>query len=148
MSEPHASIAWRRTTEAFTYPTYNRDHEWQFGSGQSIAASSAKEYLGTPSKVNPEEALVAALSSCHMLTFLAIAAKRGFVVDSYYDEAIGTLAKNAERKLAITECLLRPNVVFAGKQPTNEELAALHHEAHEHCFIASSVKTEVKVEPR
>ncbi len=147
MAEHRARIAWQRTTETFTYPTYSRDHDWTFGSGQTIGASAAPEFLGTPTRVNPEEALVAALSSCHMLTFLAIAAKRNFVVDSYHDEAVGTLAKNAQRRLAITECVLRPRVVFSGTPPSAEQLAALHHEAHEHCFIASSVLTAVRIEP-
>lgn len=146
MAEHHASVAWKRTTETFTYPTYSRDHAWTFGGGQSIDASAAPEFKGTATRVNPEEALVAALSSCHMLTFFAVAAKRGFVLDAYEDHAVGTLAKNDRKKLAITECLLRPQITWAGTPPDAETLRAMHHEAHDNCFIANSVTTKVRVE--
>jgi organic hydroperoxide reductase OsmC/OhrA len=96
--------------------------------------------------VDPEEAFVASLSSCHMLSFLSIAAKRGFLVDTYRDEAVGVLAKDSSGNLAMTRVTLRPQIEFSGDQrPTADELAAMHHESHEQCFIASSVKTDVQV---
>jgi organic hydroperoxide reductase OsmC/OhrA len=148
MSEHTVTVTWRRETPTFTYDTFNRDHRWEFGSGSLVHASSAPEFLGNPDLVNPEEALVAALSSCHMLTFLAIAARKRLVVESYSDAAVGFLEKNEAGKLAITRTILRPTVVFSGDQvPTPEELVSLHHKAHENCFIASSVRTVVTVEP-
>ena len=112
-----------------------------------MTATAAPAYLGNPANTDPEEAFVASLSSCHMLTFLAIACKQKFVLDSYEDEAVGHMEKNAEGKLAITKVVLRPKIKFSGeKQPTPEELEKLHHGAHDNCFIANSVKTEVTVE--
>jgi organic hydroperoxide reductase OsmC/OhrA len=125
--------------------TYNRAHEWQF-TATKVPASAAKEYRGESDRVNPEEALVAALSSCHMLVFLAIAAKRKLALDSYSDAAVGVLEKNADGKLAITRVTLRPKIVWSnGVTVSAEDLALMHHDAHEGCFIASSVKTEVSV---
>ena len=113
------------------------------------AASAAPAYLGNPQLVDPEEAFIASLSSCHMLTFLAIASRKRLVVESYIDEATGWLEKNASGGLAITRVVLRPRVVFSGdKSPSPEELAQLHDQAHHACFIANSVKTEVSVESR
>lgn len=149
MSEHRASIRWSRSNRAFTYDGYSRDHQWSFDSGQSLAASAAPAYLGNESCVDPEEALVASLSSCHMLTLLAIAAKKGWVVDSYEDDAVGTLAKNADGKLAVTQVVLRPRIVFSGDSvPDAAALQRLHHQSHEHCFIANSVRTEISIEPR
>jgi len=112
-----------------------------------MTASAAPAYLGDPKKVDPEEAFVASLSSCHMLTFLAIACKQKFVLDEYVDDAIGQMEKNAEGKMAITKVTLRPKLKWSGdKQPTAEELDKIHHAAHDNCFIANSVKTEVTVE--
>jgi organic hydroperoxide reductase OsmC/OhrA len=146
MSEHRASIAWQRTSQDFTYQTYNRAHEWRFTSA-TVPASATKEYRGDAERVNPEEALVAALSSCHMLTFLAVAAKHKLVLDSYRDDAVGVLEKNAEGRLAITRVTLRPRIEWAaGVTVSAEQLAKLHHDAHENCFIASSVKTVVTVE--
>lgn len=148
MSEHRATIDWRRTSADFTYQTYNRAHHWRF-KAVTVPASAAKEYRGEEDRVNPEEALVAALSSCHMLTFLAVAAKRKLSLDSYHDEAVGVLEKNAEGKLAITRVTLRPKVVWTGGIAVSvEDLAKLHHDAHAGCFIANSVKTEVVVEPQ
>ena len=114
-----------------------------------MQASAAPAYLGNPKLVDPEEAFVASLSSCQMLTFLAIAAKKKFVLDEYLDEAIGYMEKNAEGKLAITRVTLRPRLKFSGeKQPTAQEIEEMNHAAHEQCFIANSVKTEIKVEPQ
>jgi organic hydroperoxide reductase OsmC/OhrA len=146
MSEHRASIAWKRTSQDFTYQTYNRAHDWRFNA-VTVPASATKEYRGEPERVNPEEALVAALSSCHMLTFLAVAAKHKLSLDSYEDEAVGVLEKNAEGKLAITRVTLRPRIVWsAGSTVTPELLDKLHHDAHGNCFVANSVKTEVEVE--
>ena len=112
-----------------------------------MQASAAPAYLGNPKLVDPEEAFVASLSSCHMLTFLAIAAKKKFVLDEYVDNAVGHMEKNAEGKMAITKVTLKPKITFSGdKKPTAEELDKMHHAAHDNCFIANSVKTEVTVE--
>ncbi|UNK48641.1 OsmC family protein [Lysobacter sp. S4-A87] len=150
MSEHRASIHWLRNEGRFDSEGYSRDHEWVFDGGQRIAGSAAPEYLGNVAGVDPEEALVAALSSCHMLTLLAIAAKKGWVVDHYQDEAVGTLEKNSDGRLAVTRVVLRPRIVFAeGKGPADAEaLTKLHESAHRNCFIANSVKTEVTVEAR
>lgn len=149
MTEHQVAIDWERETEGFTYETYNRDHLWTSAGGVKVSASAAPEYRGNAASVNPEEALVAALSSCHMLTFLAVAARKQFVIDAYHDDATGILEKNAEGKLAITRVTLRPKITFSGeKKPTPEDLKLLHDQAHRGCFIANSVKTEVKVEIR
>ena len=147
MAEHKITLEWKRETESFTYDSYNRDHVWIFEGGARVPASAAPVYRGNPAQVNPEDALVAALSSCHMLTFLAVAAKKKFVVDRYSDHAVGFLEKNAKGKLAVTRVILRPKTVFGGAtQPTPEELTSLHEEAHNGCFIANSVTTDVTVE--
>jgi organic hydroperoxide reductase OsmC/OhrA len=111
-----------------------------------VTATAAPAYLGDPAHVNPEEAFVASLSSCHMLTFLAIACKQKFVLDSYEDEAVGHLEKDADGKLAITRVELRPRITWDDdRKPSADELDKMHHAAHENCFIANSVKTEVRV---
>jgi organic hydroperoxide reductase OsmC/OhrA len=149
MSEHRASIAWKRTTPDFTYETYDRAHEWRFDGDITIPASSAPQFQGRPERVDPEEAFVAALSSCHMLTFLAIAARRRLTVDAYSDDAVGFMSKNEQGRLAITRVLLRPHVTWAaGTSVSREEEDTLHHKSHEGCFIANSVKTDVVVEPR
>ena len=142
MSEHRATIRWQRSTEDFKYETYTRDHTWSF-EAETVNASAAPKYLGTPERVDPEEAFVATLSSCHMLTFLAIAARKKLVVDSYADEAIGWMEKNEDGRLAVTRVELRPKIKFAGDGPTPEQLEKMHHMSHEQCFIANSVKTEV-----
>jgi organic hydroperoxide reductase OsmC/OhrA len=148
MSEHRATIDWQRSSADFTYLTYNRGHDWRFNSA-TVPASATKEFRGDESRVNPEEALVAALSSCHMLTFLAVAAKRKLPLDSYRDEAIGVLEKNPEGKLAITRVTLRPKIAWSGGVTVSaEDLEKMHHDAHVGCFIANSVKTEIKVEPQ
>lgn len=147
MSHHHATIAWKRTTPDFAYETYGREHLVTFGGGARLAASSAPEYGGDAARPNPEEQLVAALSSCHMLTFLAICARKKLVVDAYDDAADGVLEKNAEGRLAVTRVVLRPKVRFAaGTSVDAAKLAELHASAHRGCFIANSVKTEVTVE--
>jgi organic hydroperoxide reductase OsmC/OhrA len=148
MSEHKATIDWKRETPDFAYETYNRDHDWSFDAGITVRASASPAYRGSESCVDPEEAFVASLSSCHMLTFLAIAARNGFVVDGYHDEAVGVLGKDAAGRLAVTKVTLRPQVTFGGyKTPSPEELRQLHDQAHHTCFIANSVKTDVAAQP-
>ena len=148
MSEHRATIDWKRSSADFTYLTYNRAHDWQFKAA-AVPASATKEYRGDENRVNPEEALVAALSSCHMLTFLAVAAKRKLSLDSYRDEAVGVLEKNAEGKLAITRVTLRPKIVWSGGASVSAaDVEKMHHDAHVGCFISNSVKTEVVVQPQ
>ena len=149
MSEHRATINWKLETPDFAYESYNRDHAWQFDAGITVKASASPAYLGSESCVDPEEAFVASLSSCHMLTFLAITARKRYIVDAYVDQAVGILARNEAANLAITKVTLRPEVRFSGeKQPSADELERLHEQAHHACFIASSVKTEVVVEPQ
>jgi organic hydroperoxide reductase OsmC/OhrA len=149
MSEHKATIEWKRQTADFAYETYNRDHDWTFDAGIRVRASAAPAYLGSESCVDPEEAFVASLSSCHMLTFLAIACKKRINVESYRDPAVGILEKDGSGRLAITRVTLRPEVRFAAERvPTGEELRQLHDQAHHACFIANSVKTQVVVEPQ
>jgi organic hydroperoxide reductase OsmC/OhrA len=149
MSEHKVTVDWKRETPDFAYETYNRDHDWAFDAGVTVRASANPAYRGSESCVDPEEAFVASLSSCHMLTFLAIAARKGYVVDGYHDEAVGVLAKDAAGSLALTRVTLRPQVRFGGeKVPGPEDLRQLHDQAHHACFIANSVKTEVVVEPQ
>jgi len=145
MSEHKATVRWTRGGKDFTYKTYSRDHVWSVN-GNDVPASATTAYFGNPSRVDPEAALVAALSSCHMLTFLALAANKGFVIESYEDAAVGHLEKNAQGKLAMTHVELHPKIAYGGsKQPTAEDLDWLHDKAHRECFIANSVTTEVKV---
>ena len=147
MSQHHATIAWQRNSTPFDYHTYPRDHTWSFGGGIDVPASAAPDFLGSDERVDPEEAYVAALSSCHMLTFLAIAAKRKFIVDSYTDNAVGYLEKDEDNRLCITRVALHPNIAFADDAgPTAEELKKLHDSAHANCFIANSVNTVIEVE--
>jgi organic hydroperoxide reductase OsmC/OhrA len=149
MSEHKTTIEWNRDGKPFTPEGYSRDHAWIFERGQQLIGSAAPAYLGSEHGVDPEEALVVALSSCHMLTLLAIAAKKGWVIDSYADEATGTLGKNEVGRIALTAVTLRPKIVFAADSaPDAEGLQRLHHSAHEHCFIANSVKTVVTIDPQ
>ena len=149
MSEHKAIIEWRRQTPDFAYESYNRDHDWSFDGGAAVRASAAPAYKGNEHCIDPEEAFVASLSACHMLTFLAIAARKRFVVDNYRDQAFGLLEKDETGKLAITMVTLRPQVAFSGeKQPSADQVSELHEQAHHACFIASSVKTHVIVEPQ
>lgn len=148
MSEHRATIAWKRTSDDFKYDTYNRDHVWHIDGGIDVPASSAPEYKGTMDRVDPERALVASLSSCHMLTFLALAARKRLVVDAYEDEASGVMTKNDKGKLFVSHVTLRPKITWAGDPPSSEEIDRMHHKSHEECFIANSVLTEIAVEPR
>jgi organic hydroperoxide reductase OsmC/OhrA len=146
MSDHKATIHWTRDGKDFGFKTYSRDHIWRFENGIEVPASATPAYLGNPERVDPEGALVAALSSCHMLTFLALAAHKGFVVDSYEDHAVGFVEKNAQGKLAVTRVELHPNIAFSGtKTPTSADMEWLHDKAHRECFIANSVTTEVRV---
>lgn len=144
MSEHKAGLRWKRTTPEFGYDSYNRDHATTFGTGETLALSAAPEYRGNPKLPNPEELLVSALSSCHMLTFLAVAARAGHVVDAYEDDAVGVLEKNSEGRLAVTKVQLHPRVTIATPVDAGV-LARLHEQAHRGCFIANSVRTEVTV---
>jgi organic hydroperoxide reductase OsmC/OhrA len=152
MSEYRTVVVWSRDGAVFTDSRYSRGHRWIFDGGVEVPASSSPHVVPLPlsvaAAVDPEEAFVASLSSCHMLVFLAIAARRGFVVDSYRDEAIGVLERNPSGKLAMTTVTLRPEVQFTGdKRPSTDELHGMHHQSHEECFIASSVTTDVRCEP-
>ncbi|SEA29668.1 OsmC family protein [Microbulbifer marinus] len=151
MSEYFSTVHWRRDGEKFTDNKYSRGHTWLFDGGLEVPASSSPHIVPLPysvaENVDPEEAFVASLSSCHMLFFLAIAAKRGFVVDEYRDEALGVMEKTDGGKMAMTRVTLRPRITFSGeKQPSREQLETMHHQSHEQCFIANSVKTEVVTE--
>lgn len=146
MSEHVAEIIWKRTSESFAYEDYNRAHLWRFDAGFDVKAAAAPAYRGEADRVDPEEAFVASLSSCHMLTFLAIAAKKRFVIDAYEDRAVGHMEKNEAGRLAITRVDLHPRIKFApGTEVDRATLDKMHHDAHEHCFIANSVKTEIAV---
>jgi organic hydroperoxide reductase OsmC/OhrA len=146
MSEHEVALKWERGAAAFSYQKYPRDHSWSFDGGFTMTATAAPAYLGSPAHVDPEEAFVAALSSCHLLTFLAIACKQKFVLDSYEDRAVGHMEKNADGRMAITQVELHPKLRWSGDRiPTAEELEKMHQAAHENCFIANSVKTRVTV---
>ena len=152
MAQHTATITWQRGDQPFVDNRYSRRHTWQFDGGVVVPGSSSPHVVPLPmsdaSAVDPEEAFVAALASCHMLVFLSIAAKRKFRVDRYFDQAVGVMEKNADGKLAITRVTLRPEIIFSGDtRPTADELTQMHHEAHEECFIANSVKTAVRCEP-
>ena len=153
MPQYTAEVLWVRDPgQDFLGNRYSRRHLWRFDGGAQVAGSSSPHSVPLPmsdaSAVDPEEAFVAALASCHMLWFLALAAQRGFVVDRYADAAVGVMAKNAEGRVAITRVTLRPQVGFSGDRlPTHAQIEHLHHEAHEACYIANSVKSEVVCEP-
>lgn len=147
-----AEVLWSRADQDFLDGRYSRKHRWRFDGGTEVPASASPHIvpapLSDPGSVDPEEAFVAALSSCHMLWFLSIAAKRGFRVDQYADKAVGIMDRNAEGRWAMSAVTLRPAVRFSGERlPTREQIDAMHHEAHRECFIANSVKTEVRCEP-
>ena len=152
MAEYRATVSWQRDGAKFTDNRYSRGHRWSFDGGIEVPASASPQVVPLPlsveAAVDPEEAFVASLSSCHMLFFLSYAAKRGFVVDSYRDEAIGVMAKDGAGRMAVVRVTLRPEVRFSGElRPAPADLDALHHRSHESCFIANSVKTEIRCEP-
>jgi organic hydroperoxide reductase OsmC/OhrA len=146
VSEHRVHLHWQRSSADFQYEHYNREHQVEFGGGLAITGSAAPEYRGKAEHPNPEEALVYAAASCHMLSFLAIAAKRKLSIDSYRDRALGLLAKNAEGRLAVTRITLRPEITWSGEPPPAETIARMHEASHRECFIANSLRTEVVVE--
>jgi organic hydroperoxide reductase OsmC/OhrA len=152
MSTYTATVAWTRGSQVFTDGKYGRGHDWRFDGGIQVRGSSSPHVVHLPlseqAAVDPEEAFVASLASCHMLFFLDFARRAGFRIDSYEDQAEGVLDKDRDGRLAMTVVTLRPRVVFSGeKMPTAADIDALHHKSHEACFIANSVKSEVRVEP-
>lgn len=152
MADYTTIVEWSRDGAVFTDNRYSRAHRWRFDGGIEVPASSSPHVVALPlsvsSAVDPEEAFVVSLSSCHMLWFLSIAAKRGFRVDGYRDEAIGVLEKDQSGKLAMSRVTLRPEARFSGDpRPTVDEVVRMHGEAHEQCFITRSVKTDVCCEP-
>ncbi len=152
MSEYFSKVIWQRANdEAFIDNEYSRGHCWEFDGGLTVPASASPHIVPLPysveENVDPEEAFVAALSSCHMLFFLSIAAKKKWVVESYTDNAVGVMEENGEGNISMTQVTLRPKVVFSGdNQPSLEQLEKVHHQSHQQCFIANSVKTEVLTE--
>jgi organic hydroperoxide reductase OsmC/OhrA len=153
MSSYTATVVWSRPGgAAFKDNKYSRAHEWRFDGGTVVPASSSPKVVPLPmsnaAAVDPEEALVASLSSCHMLFFLFYAAKAGFVIDRYEDEAVGEMGKNAKGLMSMLKVRLRPAIAWVERTPTAAELDELHHKAHESCYIANSVTAEIVIEPR
>ena len=152
MAEYTATVKWtRQPSEVFTDNRYSRAHQWEFDGGVTVPASSSphvvKLPLSNPNAVDPEEAFVASLASCHMLFFLSFAAMKKFVIESYVDRAVGVLGRNEAGRQAMLRVVLHPAITFSGTQPTADELHALHDRAHHECYIANSVTTAVEVEP-
>lgn len=151
MSEHKATISWNRTGPDFLKGQYSREHTWRFDGGFTVSASASPSVVpapySNPAGVDPEEAFVAAVSSCHMLSFLYVASRQGFQVDAYQDEAIGAMTRNEKGVPWVSSVTLHPQIVYGGdKHPTPSDEQRLHHLAHEQCFIANSVKTEVTVQ--
>jgi organic hydroperoxide reductase OsmC/OhrA len=150
MSEHKATVHWVGAGNGFLSGEYSREHTWSFDGGATLAASAApsvvKEPFSNPAAVDPEEAFVASIASCHMLTFLHLASRKGFEIAEYADEAIGVLTKNERRVPWVSSVVLSPRVRYGGdKRPTRAEEEELHHRAHEFCFIANSVRTEIQI---
>jgi len=153
MAEYCAEVIWQRDGALFTDNRYSRAHQWRFDGGLAIPASSSPHSVPLPlsdaAAIDPEEAYIASLSSCHMLWFLAIAGKRKFCVDRYHDRATGVMEKNAAGKWWVSVVTLKPEVQFCGELlPTRAEIEAMHHSAHAECYIANSVSTHISIEPR
>jgi organic hydroperoxide reductase OsmC/OhrA len=151
MSEYTATIRWQFTGTDFARGKYSREHVWEFDGGITIAASPSPSVVpvpySNPANVDPEEAFVAAVSSCHMMSFLYVASKAGVIVTSYHDEAVGVMTKNAAGKYWVSKVTLRPRIEYGGTSlPSAEQIQHLHHAAHEECYIANSIRTEVVVE--
>ncbi len=151
MSEYTATIKWQRDKQAFIDDVYSRGHTWEFDGGAIVPASASPHIVPSPmsvtENVDPEEAFVASISSCHMLFFLSIAVRRGFVVDKYTDEASGVMGRTEAGKTAMTRVVLRPDAEYSGAMiPSLEQVGKMHHRAHELCFIANSVNTEIETE--
>ena len=145
-----ADIIWNSDGSHFTAGTYSRAHKWRFDCGIEVEASASPSVVPLPysreDAVDPEEAFVAAISSCHMLTFLYLAAKRGIDILSYHDRAVGCMEASTGGRLAVTRVILKPEIAYRGDVPSKTTIDSLHHAAHEECFIANSVKTEIKIE--
>jgi organic hydroperoxide reductase OsmC/OhrA len=151
MSEYKAIIDWKRTSPDFLKGKYSREHTWSFDGGLTVPASPSPSVVpvpySNPAHVDPEEAFVASISSCHMLTYIYLASRQGFVIDSYRDEAVGLMTKNERGVPWVSSVTLHPHIVYSGaKLPTPDDEEKLHHLAHEQCYIANSVKTNVTVE--
>jgi len=140
-------IQWQRNGQDFKYETYDRTYTIKFSGGINIQASNPKEYFGTPELPNPEELLVSALSGCYMQTFLAVACKYGYIIDSYTDEAIGITDKNEHGKISVTKITLHPKIKFSGsKLPDDNTINKMREKAHENCFISNSINSQVSIE--
>ncbi len=151
MSNYTATISWKRTGPDFLKGNYSREHTWSFDGGFVVPASpspsSVKEPYSNPANVDPEEAFVASISSCHMLTYLFLASRQGYQIDSYHDEVYGVMTKNKKGVFWVSTVTLRPKIAFSGdRTPSAADVANLHHLAHEQCYVANSVKTRVSVE--
>jgi len=147
MSQHDVTVVWTKETESFAYKDYNREHDWIFSEKEQVRVSSAPQFLGNPDCADPEQGFVASLSSCHLLFFLAFCAKKRIEVKQYKDEAYGILEENEEGKMVISKVVLRPKVIFAeGQEPSREQLQKLHHSAHDKCFLANSIKSEMSIE--
>ena len=148
MSEHKIVLTWKKQTESFAYKDYNREHQWDFGNGLIVNASSAPEFLGNPDCADPERAFAAALSSCHMLFFVAICSKKRLTVIDYVDHATAYLEKDTHGERVISKVVLKPQVTFAEDvEIERQAIEKIHHQAHKKCFLAKSVTSEVKVEP-
>jgi organic hydroperoxide reductase OsmC/OhrA len=148
-----ATVSWSRGEQAFTDGKYSRAHRWRFDGGVDVPASSSPQVVRPPlsdeAAIDPEEAFVASLASCHMLFFIDFARRAGFRIDHYEDHPEGIMSQDAEGRTAITVVTLRPSIAFSGERlPTVAEIEALHHKSHEACYIANSVRSEVRIEPR
>jgi organic hydroperoxide reductase OsmC/OhrA len=150
MSEHKATVSWKHSSGEFLKSTYSREHTWTFDGGHTVPASPSpsvvRQPYSNPAGVDPEEAFVASISSCHLLTFLHLASRAGVDVASYDDDAVGVMTKNERGKLWVSSVVLRPRIIYAGTAPARETVEDLHHRAHEECFIANSVKTDIRVE--
>src|SRR5262245_52057781 len=151
MSEHKAIIKWTGPQGDFLKGTYSREHTWAFDGGVTVPASSSPAAVrvpfSNPANVDPEEAFVASISSCHMLTYLYVASRKGFEIVSYEDEAVGVMTKNERGNMWVSSVVLHPKIMYRGeKSPSGQEEDEMHHLAHEQCFIANSVNTEIKVE--
>lgn len=148
MSEHNVKLLWTKQTESFAYADYNREHQWDFGEGLIVNASSAPQFLGNPECADPERAFAASLSSCHMLFFIAICSKKRLIVENYIDCSTSFLEPDEQGDLIISKVILRPEVTFAeGVEVSREVLENIHHQSHDKCFLAKSVKSDIVVEP-
>jgi organic hydroperoxide reductase OsmC/OhrA len=152
MSQHQATIRWQRTSPDFLKGKYSREHTWTFDGGVTVPASPSPSVVpvpySNPAHVDPEEAFVASVSSCHMLTFIYLASRQGFQVDSYEDSAVGTMTKNERGVPWMSSIQLNPKIAYSGeKQPSSAEVQQLHHLSHEQCYISNSIKTEVTIGP-